>query len=355
MNPTDKVDDLLAKAGAQWRAGQPSAPEPDLDRITGSTDRHRRRRWLVPTLAAASVAAIAVAALTVLPDTKEPAVAPPVSSPTLQTAEGGVPSGKPSAEELLVRNGDKVVVDGQVIAAPGKDPVFCPPVARHAIGYPPGKEPAPNCPEEISVKLIGVDLGKLSEPKLTKGVRSGFAHLVGRWQDRTLTVEEQSAPHKVQTPAEPLRCPTPSGGWPSRPSNIQSQPVRNFLEANRAVIASLRSAYPNGYSRNAPVVIAIGVAQGDPAAFRKTFEKVYQGNLCVFAGRLSQADSERIAGAISDLLPNRRDLAIQLVGGSGDDGLVQVGMLVFDEKAKTAFTPFGLQNLILDVAVKPVR
>ena len=34
MNPSDKVDDFLAEAGAQWRAGQPSAPEPDLDRIT---------------------------------------------------------------------------------------------------------------------------------------------------------------------------------------------------------------------------------------------------------------------------------------------------------------------------------
>jgi len=28
MNPADKVDDLLAKAGAQWRAGQPSPPSP---------------------------------------------------------------------------------------------------------------------------------------------------------------------------------------------------------------------------------------------------------------------------------------------------------------------------------------
>jgi len=38
MNPSDDVDDFLAKAGAQWRAGQPSAPEPDLDRIDPERD-----------------------------------------------------------------------------------------------------------------------------------------------------------------------------------------------------------------------------------------------------------------------------------------------------------------------------
>ena len=71
MNPTDEVDDLLTRAGARWRADQPSAPEPDLDHIVGG--RRRPRRW-VPALAAASVAAIAAAALIVLPDgANEPA------------------------------------------------------------------------------------------------------------------------------------------------------------------------------------------------------------------------------------------------------------------------------------------
>jgi hypothetical protein len=50
MNPTDEVDDLLAKAGAQWRAGQPSAPEPDLGRITAAGADRRFRRW-VPAVA----------------------------------------------------------------------------------------------------------------------------------------------------------------------------------------------------------------------------------------------------------------------------------------------------------------
>ena len=42
MNPTDEVDDLLTRAGARWRADQPSAPEPDLDRMLGGRKRPRR-------------------------------------------------------------------------------------------------------------------------------------------------------------------------------------------------------------------------------------------------------------------------------------------------------------------------
>ena len=68
MSPTDEVDDLLKEAGARWRAGQPSAPEPDLDRIIRPK---KPRRWVVPALAAASVAAIATAALVFLPDKNE--------------------------------------------------------------------------------------------------------------------------------------------------------------------------------------------------------------------------------------------------------------------------------------------
>ena len=74
MNPTDEVDDLLTRAGARWRADQPSAPEPDLERMLGGC---RRPRGWVPALAAASVAAIAAAALTVLPGgDKEPVAGP---------------------------------------------------------------------------------------------------------------------------------------------------------------------------------------------------------------------------------------------------------------------------------------
>jgi hypothetical protein len=354
MNPTDKVDDLLAKAGADWRAGQPSAPEPDLDRITGA---QRKRRWLIPTLAAASVAAIATAALIVLPDHNEPAVAPPPNSPTPQIAQGTKQAGNPSVDDLLVRNGDKVEVNGQVITVPGKDPVFCPPLPSIQPGYPPGKEPAPACDPKYSVKLIGFDLGKLTDPTTTKGVRSGGAHVTGIWQNQTITVEEQSAdvpPVDTSSNYSRPRCPEPAGGWPSLPSNIMSRQVNNFLDAKADQINGPIVRYPYGTARKKPVVIEIGVAHGDLAAFRKTFQTIYQGNLCVVPTNFSRNDEIRLSDQLADL----GDKVPGMYGGGGqslDTVGIGVSVLVVTEQVRAALTPLGLQNLNVNAAVRPVR
>jgi hypothetical protein len=388
MNPTDKVDDLLAKAGAQWRATQPSTPEPDLARITGAgagagagaeagteagveagtgvsakTDQHKRR-WLVPTLAAASVAAIAAAALTVLPDHNDPAVAPAPGTP--QIAEGAA-QGPPSPDDLLVRNGDKVEVEGMVMVTPGQDPIFCAPQLESAtlpLIEPAPEPPAPHCRPESSIKLIGVDLDRLTDPKTTKGVRTGLAHLVGSWKDWTITVEEQT-PGKYLPPRSPetggkLPCPEPVGGWPSLASNIDSKRVQNFLTANADQVYGPMMSYPHGNSRGAPVVIRLGVAHTDVEAFRKLFETIYDGNLCVYPTKLSVTDSQRISDAIGNLMATRKELGLQAGGGQGMDGdHVQLSAVVLDETLKTALEtalkPFGLDSLDLEVDVKPVR
>jgi hypothetical protein len=358
MNPTDKVDDLLAKAGAEWRASQPSAPEPDLDRITGGTGRSKRR-WLVPTLAAASVAAIAVAALTVLPDNNEPAVAPPAnSSPTPQLAQGSAPAGKPGAKDLLVSDGDKVEVNGQVIAAPGQDPVYCQVFARvtPANQSTTSEEPAPNCGTR-GIKLIGFDPAKLTDSQTIKGVRIGNARMVGIWKDRTITVEEQT-PYR-QPPGwtpDALACPAPPGGWKSKPSNFSTKQVQNFLKAKENVISGTRLKYPAGQGRTAPVVIAIGVAKGDLEAFRTTFETIFTGNLCVFQGKVSLTENNLLTDRIGDVMGSRKDLEISSGGGQGpDDGTSTISLLVVDQKVLDAFTPIGLDKLTFEPEVKPVR
>jgi hypothetical protein len=354
MNPTDKVDDLLAEAGAQWRASQPSAPEPDLDRITGADAKKNKRRWLIPTLAAASVAAIAIAALIILPDHNEPAVAPPVSKATPQAAEGSTQAGQPSVDDLLVRNGDKVEINGQIIGVPGKDPVFCPQLVSSLPAYEPGKEPAPSCPANFSVKLLGLDVSKFG---LIKGVRSGEAHVTGSWKDGTITVEQQSAyVPPVQTPDDydRPRCAEPAGGWPSRPSNILSQPVNAFLDAHANQINGPIFRYPNGRNRNQPVVIEIGVANGDIEAFRTVFEKVYHGNLCLVRTNFSRAEEARLSTLVGDLLSK-----IPGAYGGGGQSLDTVGIgvsvLVVTEQVKTALSPVGLQNLRVGADVRPVR
>ena len=148
MNPTDEVDDLLTRAGAQWRADQPSAPEPDLDRMLGGRKRPRalgagagrrqcrrdRRRRADRTAG------------------RRPE--PRRSAPSYQATSRDVCSKSNRSDRTTTcwsATGDRVEVGGEVIAAPGKPPVFCPPRTRTlAIGYPPGKEPAPTCPADIS-------------------------------------------------------------------------------------------------------------------------------------------------------------------------------------------------------------
>jgi hypothetical protein len=349
MNPTDKVDDLLAKAGARWRADQPSAPEPDLDRML----HHKRPRRWVPALAAASVAAIATAALIVLPGGSEPSVAPSTDKPAVAKSNGSDP------DSLLVRNGDRVEMSGEVIAAPGKSPIYCAPHAEVAIGYPPGKEPAPTCSADISVRLIGVDLDRLTEASTIKGVRSGQARLVGIWQDRTVTVQEQTAPTVVKATPSPRKdavpCPTPSGGWPLISSNIDRPEISQWLAARAGQIDNPALLYPEGASRTKPMVVRIGVAHGDLDTFRREFEKVYQGNLCVVRATFSQKDVENIQNALAPL--HQQGLGITGSSGPGLEGgdKIHLTLLVFDEKTRSALTPIGLDKLALNPAVIPLR
>jgi hypothetical protein len=355
MNPTDKVDDLLAKAGADWRGAQPSAPEPELDRIVQPK---RTRRW-VPLLAAAAVGAIATG-IVVLPDGKEPAVAPPVT-PASAAGKGATPGSSlgpqsGTAEEMLVRNGDRVVADGEVIAVPGKDPVLCAGRAHDLRGYPPGQEPAPSCPDPIAAKLIGLDLDKLGLAT-TKGVRHGNAHLAGIWSDRSITVQEQGpmvTPAPTPVIEEPVPCAAPAGGWQNKPTNLESQLMLNWLNARANQVTDPAVLYPKGRHRGAPVVIRIGVAHGDLDEFRREIAKVFQGNLCVVRARFSRTDVDQLQAATAPAF----DQQVGLTGSSGpglsDDGF-SVQMLVFDEKVRTALAPVGLDKLTVVPTVRPVR
>ncbi|MEU4604372.1 hypothetical protein AB0F43_15430 [Kribbella sp. NPDC023972] len=353
MNPTDEVDDLLTRAGVRWRADQPSAPEPDLERMLGG----RRNRAWVPALAAASVAAIAAAALTVLPEGgPEPTAGPSQSVAQSNQPEARTVQSGSSNDDLLIRPGDKVQVSGDVIAVPGKAPVFCPPLAKPAIGYPPGKEPAPSCPDTLAVTLKGVNLDRLTDPKMIKGVRTGRAAVIGLWGDRSIDVQEQKAPVvPVSKPLAPLPCPPPAGGWVSKPSNINSPAVVDFLAARADQIYGPVTYYPNGSSRGAPVVMMVGVAHGDLEAFRTAFEKVYEGNLCVAPVLLSRTDTDRVNQQVGDLM-SQRELGITMSGGSGlDGGRVLVQLLAYTEQVKAALTPVGLDMVEVAPAVRPVK
>jgi hypothetical protein len=271
-------------------------------------------------------------------------------------AQGSAAAGKPTADDLLVRNGDKAEVNGDIVAAPGKDAMYCPPEMQTAPLVDPATQPAPSC-DDTGVKLIGLDPARITDLKTVKGVSVGSAHVVGIWKDKTITVEEQTAYRKPPAWApDAVACSAPAGGWPSKPSNIESKPVQDFLDAHQDQISGTRLKYPAGQSRKAPVVIAIGVAHGDLAAFRKTFETIYQGNLCVYRGKVSLTDNYRITDSVNNLLTGRNDLGITASGGQGpDDGTVPMSLLVLDEKARDTLAPLGLANFEFTVDVRPVR
>ncbi|GAA3108928.1 anti-sigma-K factor RskA [Kribbella aluminosa] len=336
MNPVDEMDDLLKRAGARWRADQVQPPEPDLERTVGG----RRKSW-IPAVAAASVAVVVAGALAVLPN---------------HTTGGAAAMNSQSStpRSLLVKPGDRVQVSGLVIAAPGTAQVFCALEDGFGVGYAPGDEPAPNCAPEFSIALTGVDLNRLSDAKTTKGVRSGRAKLVGIWGDRTIDVQEQSAPETPVRWAFPeLPCPAPAGGWVSKPSNIYSPAVTAFLAAHADQIYGPVIHYPNGHSRNAPLVIMVGVAHGDVDAFRLAFEEVYRGNLCVAPVLLSRADNERIQNALVKLTSDK-SLGILAVADSGPSGgRIGVPLIAYTEQVRTAFTPIGLDDIEVQPVVKP--
>jgi hypothetical protein len=353
MNPTDEVDDLLTRAGARWRADQPSAPEPDLERMLGG--RRHPRAW-VPALAAASVAAIAAGALTVLPGgDKEPVAGPAESSKTPQTFTQG---NQAPNDDLLVRDGDRVQVGGQVIAAPGKEPVFCPPLPQPAIGWMKGNEPAPSCPTQYAVALKGLDLGKLADAKTIKGVRTGYTQLTGVWTGRTIEVQDQQMPPSRSTtselpiPPDEVPCPEPAGGWKPGYLDIDKVAVSDFLDSRQSQVGDTRVLYPKGRTPGAPEVYTIGVANGDLAAFRAAFEKVYDGNLCVHQVKLSKADLNRIGTSVRGLIDS--GLGVYAFGPSEVDK-IGINAVVYDEALKTKLTPVGLENFQVEVQVKPLR
>jgi hypothetical protein len=255
-----------------------------------------------------------------------------------------------------VQNGDKVQVDGQVIAAPGKQPVFCPPLAKPTIGYLRGKEPAPVCPAGFEVKLTGVDLDRLSQPSTIKGTRSGNAHLIGIWNNRTLAVQQQSAPVK-QPPVPPeskVPCAPPAGGW--QPGGIvdpAGPAVDAFFNARGAELEALAVRYPQGTGVNAPVVLMVGVAHGNVDAIRTAIKAVYSGNVCVFQAKYSRTEVAKTGAAVSALM-QQKNLGIASTGQSVGDHPVTVDLLVYDEQVKAALTTIGLDMLDIQPFVKPV-
>jgi hypothetical protein len=352
MTPTDEIDELLRQAGSRWRAEQPSPPEPDLERITGTPKRRwgvrgqGPRRWVVPALAAAAVAVIATAALVVLPKDDAPVVAP----------------GNGKTHPLEVRDGDRVEVSGQVIAAPGVPVRYCLPLPTTAPLDVAGEAPA--CAPGAAVDLTGVDLTRLVDLSVINGVRSGNARLVGTWKAGAITVEEQGPPTTVQPgdAAPKVPCAAPAGGWKAGDASESITPeLDKYVKAHAGELQNPWIGWPEGFPTettpgappNKPSVVMIGVAHGgDVAAVRRAVDPLVEGNLCVIPVKVSQAEAAEQQKAI-DALP-RAEYGIISTGLGVGDKPVRVELKILDEKTLNALKPIGVHALDLQPHIRPV-
>jgi hypothetical protein len=282
------VEKLLSEDGARWRASQPPPPEPDLDRLAAARRRGARwqpivggrgSRWQ-PLAAAAAVVAVVAAGVVVA---------------SLRDSTGGNREDGPVAsdrDDMIVRDGDMVRGQGEVVALPGRPVQLCPPrpVARADVAGPP--EPPPPC--EIAVTLEGLDLDRISEREERDGAVWGLALVEGVYRAGTVTVTRQDAPiapprDDVTAPDE-VPCPEPPGGWPRQPRGglePELTRLRQVIEAHSGVLSDVYVRYPYGWhlqdesNRKGTEVYVVGTT-GDVAEAEAMLRAVFPAeHLCV--------------------------------------------------------------------------
>jgi hypothetical protein len=350
-----EVDRILRHAGASWRASQPAAREPDLDRLLASPG--RVRRWL-PVLAAASVAIVA-AGIAVLQNGNGSGSDPSATTSAPATT---------SEQRLVVRNGDRVEVTGTVIAAPGKPVVWCPDLPQADTGSVVGMKAAPPCPGRLAVTLTGVDLERLTNPRTVQGVRTGTATLRGIWHDRTIDVQETAAPRRSAPPApdrDQVPCAAPAAGWKAGKWGdviIDSESLTSYVGAHPERFGNLRMAYPKGRPAGDPTkwnavveVFVVEVFDGDVAKARNDLERLYSGNLCVAPGdpRL-RFDTDEMARANAIVQQLATDGGVFAATRVEQGKRAEIQLVVVDEQTYAALESAGLKFFDLRPEVRPV-
>lgn len=190
-------------------------------------------------------------------------------------------------QHWVLHDGDRLTAAGRVIAV-GGEVRFEPPLPRHLIYYPPGKEPAPAF-SGLGVPAHGVDLSKLHDRFEKDGAVEGFATLHGQWDGDALRATAQEPP---QWPAEPFRGwdnppgPAPTGGWPRGPEE-ENLDVPEQLVDDPAVVGVLMV-------RPSATQVVLVVVSTDPEQTHLRWAQAYPGRLCVVAARWTRERVEEV-------------------------------------------------------------
>jgi hypothetical protein len=305
-----------------------------------------RTRWAVPM--AAGVAALAVVAGVVLAvrgpadPQRAAAPAPPASStPAAPSASGG----SPAPDDAVVRDGDRVRVEGKIVALPGRPVRLCL-GAETLPGVGAGQPPPLPAYCELGITLVGVDVDRLADRQDRGGAVWGRAEVTGVYKDRTVTVTDQRIRpttdlerQKPLAPDLPADCRPPAGGWAR--GEMQARPgidqAAHYVNAHPDVLGSLSFGYPEPTRSGAigTQVLLIGTT-GDVGEATRQIRQWYKGSLCV--RKVPHSRAQMIA-ARRPLDAAMRDPARGLVGvgetSVDGDPRISVMVLVYDEQVRT--------------------
>lgn len=275
----DVVDEQLRAWG---QAGRDRAAEVDVRAILAHTvDRpdllpvtagaRRTRVAMRPVLIGAAVVVLAAGGGVAVHSLRTQSARSPVTGTTATPRD---------AHALVLRDGDTVRVDGEVLAVPKRPVHLCAPYFDSV-----GGDQFTYCPG--AVEVTGVDLSALSDRQVSDGTVYGTADLIGIYRAGKVTVTRQSSMTRAPLVSDDhVPCPAPAGGWPigAKDENIDMTAAYQYQRAHPGTIIDSALLRPSERQ-----TVAYVLTDGDPAVVRAALTPDFGKRLCVTRSTWSRA------------------------------------------------------------------
>jgi hypothetical protein len=197
------------------------------------------------------------------------------------------------------------------------------------------------------------------------GTTWGNFHVVGTYDGATFTVHEATAPRPPSTTQdEPFKttCPEPKGGWPPQvndPTGAKLDAVSR-LARSAPDFAGFWITYLSPMGNNVaedPGDLALNAAfTGDLKRHEAELRKHWSGPLCVTRHARPYRDLQRIQGELGGAVGKSLGLEVLRTNVSEIDNVVELGVVVLDERARAAVEQrYGPGTVRIEAALQPVE